>query len=86
MPVILDNESEEGDAPAPIDMVDEQLECEDIEFLDPLSSLPLTTEVQLTLDCPAGCCPALLKNSPCLGQGHLQIQESTVYTSFKGLT
>ncbi|GBM59171.1 hypothetical protein AVEN_74341-1, partial [Araneus ventricosus] len=31
MPVILDNESEEGDAPAPIDMVDEQLECEDIE-------------------------------------------------------
>ncbi|GBM87252.1 hypothetical protein AVEN_31982-1 [Araneus ventricosus] len=33
MPVILDNESEEGDAPAPIDMVDEQLECEDIELL-----------------------------------------------------
>ncbi|GBO09407.1 hypothetical protein AVEN_87148-1 [Araneus ventricosus] len=32
MPVILDNESEEGDAPAPIDMVDEQLECEDIEL------------------------------------------------------
>ncbi|GBM93123.1 hypothetical protein AVEN_218107-1, partial [Araneus ventricosus] len=31
MPVILDNESEEGDAPAPVDMVDEQLECEDIE-------------------------------------------------------
>ncbi|GBM46590.1 hypothetical protein AVEN_36522-1, partial [Araneus ventricosus] len=31
-PVILDNESEEGDAPAPIDMVDEQLECEDIEL------------------------------------------------------
>ncbi|GBN23822.1 hypothetical protein AVEN_74902-1 [Araneus ventricosus] len=30
--VILDNESEEGDAPAPTDMVDEQLECEDIEF------------------------------------------------------
>ncbi|GBL89573.1 hypothetical protein AVEN_48125-1, partial [Araneus ventricosus] len=29
--VILDNESEEGDAPAPTDMVDEQLECEDIE-------------------------------------------------------
>ncbi|GBO22333.1 Coagulation factor X isoform 1, partial [Araneus ventricosus] len=25
-------ESEEGDAPAPIDMVDEQLECKDIEF------------------------------------------------------
>ncbi|GBM14843.1 hypothetical protein AVEN_255897-1 [Araneus ventricosus] len=33
MPVILDNESEEGDSPAPIDMVDEQLECEDIEFV-----------------------------------------------------
>ncbi|GBM93250.1 hypothetical protein AVEN_118119-1 [Araneus ventricosus] len=32
MPVILDNESEERDAPAPIDMVDEQLECEDIEL------------------------------------------------------
>ncbi|GBN63704.1 hypothetical protein AVEN_260325-1 [Araneus ventricosus] len=32
MLVILDKESEEGDAPAPIDMVDEQLECEDIEF------------------------------------------------------
>ncbi|GBL79147.1 hypothetical protein AVEN_92394-1 [Araneus ventricosus] len=32
IPVILDNESEEGDAPAPIDMVDEQLECEGIEF------------------------------------------------------
>ncbi|GBM61435.1 hypothetical protein AVEN_179551-1 [Araneus ventricosus] len=32
MPVILDNESEEGDAPAPIYMVDEQLECEDIEL------------------------------------------------------
>ncbi|GBN69071.1 hypothetical protein AVEN_70799-1 [Araneus ventricosus] len=32
MPVILDNESEEGDAPEPIDMVDEQLECEDIEL------------------------------------------------------
>ncbi|GBN74495.1 hypothetical protein AVEN_221197-1, partial [Araneus ventricosus] len=32
MPVILDNESEEGDAPAPIDMVDEQLECEYIEL------------------------------------------------------
>ncbi|GBN28600.1 hypothetical protein AVEN_49566-1 [Araneus ventricosus] len=32
MPVILDNESEEGDAPAPIDMVDEQMECEDIEL------------------------------------------------------
>ncbi|GBO11838.1 hypothetical protein AVEN_34189-1 [Araneus ventricosus] len=32
MPVILDNESEEGDAPAPIDTVDEQLECEDIEL------------------------------------------------------
>ncbi|GBN54025.1 hypothetical protein AVEN_108658-1 [Araneus ventricosus] len=32
MAVILDNESEEGDAPAPIDMVDEQLECEDIEL------------------------------------------------------
>ncbi|GBN54797.1 hypothetical protein AVEN_129371-1, partial [Araneus ventricosus] len=32
MPVILDNESEEGDAPAPIDMIDEQLECEDIEL------------------------------------------------------
>ncbi|GBO22156.1 hypothetical protein AVEN_101316-1 [Araneus ventricosus] len=32
MPVILDNESEEGDAPAPIDMVDEQLECENIEL------------------------------------------------------
>ncbi|GBN14845.1 hypothetical protein AVEN_157329-1, partial [Araneus ventricosus] len=31
MPVILDNESEDGDAPATIDMVDEQLECEDIE-------------------------------------------------------
>ncbi|GBM60634.1 hypothetical protein AVEN_271422-1 [Araneus ventricosus] len=30
MPVILDNESEDGDAPAPIDMVDEQVECEDI--------------------------------------------------------
>ncbi|GBM78191.1 hypothetical protein AVEN_40503-1 [Araneus ventricosus] len=27
-----DNESEEADAPAPIDMVDEQLECEDIEL------------------------------------------------------
>ncbi|GBM20317.1 hypothetical protein AVEN_195873-1 [Araneus ventricosus] len=27
-----DNESEEGDAPAPIDMVDEQLEREDIEL------------------------------------------------------
>ncbi|GBN93925.1 hypothetical protein AVEN_97861-1 [Araneus ventricosus] len=32
MPVILDNESEEGDVPASIDMVDEQLECEDIEL------------------------------------------------------
>ncbi|GBM85588.1 hypothetical protein AVEN_174844-1, partial [Araneus ventricosus] len=32
MPVILDNESKEGDAPAPIDIVDEQLECEDIEL------------------------------------------------------
>ncbi|GBM41879.1 hypothetical protein AVEN_262726-1, partial [Araneus ventricosus] len=32
MPVILDNESEEGEAPAPIDMVNEQLECEDIEL------------------------------------------------------
>ncbi|GBN44866.1 hypothetical protein AVEN_61967-1 [Araneus ventricosus] len=32
MPVILNNESEEGNAPAPIDMVDEQLECEDIEL------------------------------------------------------
>ncbi|GBM67191.1 hypothetical protein AVEN_111790-1 [Araneus ventricosus] len=32
MPVILDNESEDGDAPTPIDMVDEQLECEDIEL------------------------------------------------------
>ncbi|GBM04729.1 hypothetical protein AVEN_141700-1 [Araneus ventricosus] len=32
MPVILDNESEEGDAPAPIYMVDEQLKCEDIEL------------------------------------------------------
>ncbi|GBO01866.1 hypothetical protein AVEN_19157-1 [Araneus ventricosus] len=32
MPVILDNEFEEGDAPAPIDMVDEQQECEDIEL------------------------------------------------------
>ncbi|GBM05959.1 hypothetical protein AVEN_80554-1 [Araneus ventricosus] len=32
MQVILDKESEEGDAPAPIDMVDEQLECEDIEL------------------------------------------------------
>ncbi|GBM96679.1 hypothetical protein AVEN_69287-1 [Araneus ventricosus] len=32
MAVILDNESEEGDAPAPIDMVDKQLECEDIEL------------------------------------------------------
>ncbi|GBM29241.1 hypothetical protein AVEN_116009-1 [Araneus ventricosus] len=32
MLVILDKESEEGDAPAPIDMVDEQLECEDIEL------------------------------------------------------
>ncbi|GBO22425.1 hypothetical protein AVEN_261978-1 [Araneus ventricosus] len=31
-PVILDKESEEGDAPALIDMVDEQLECEDIEL------------------------------------------------------
>ncbi|GBL80629.1 hypothetical protein AVEN_253162-1, partial [Araneus ventricosus] len=31
MPVILDKKSEERDAPAPIDMVDEQLECEDIE-------------------------------------------------------
>ncbi|GBN10914.1 hypothetical protein AVEN_221030-1, partial [Araneus ventricosus] len=31
MLVILDKESEEGDAPAPIDMVDEQLEGEDIE-------------------------------------------------------
>ncbi|GBL73592.1 hypothetical protein AVEN_230608-1 [Araneus ventricosus] len=30
--VILDNESEEGDAPAPTDMVDKQLECEDIEL------------------------------------------------------
>ncbi|GBM07521.1 hypothetical protein AVEN_100720-1 [Araneus ventricosus] len=35
MPVILYNESEEGDTPAPIDMVDEQLECEDIEFDPP---------------------------------------------------
>ncbi|GBN35240.1 hypothetical protein AVEN_180088-1 [Araneus ventricosus] len=33
MPVILDNESEEGDAPAPINMVGEQLECEDIELV-----------------------------------------------------
>ncbi|GBM31000.1 hypothetical protein AVEN_69239-1 [Araneus ventricosus] len=32
MPFILDNESEEGDTPAPIDMFDEQLECEDIEL------------------------------------------------------
>ncbi|GBO42542.1 hypothetical protein AVEN_196050-1 [Araneus ventricosus] len=32
MPVILHNESEEGDAPALIDMVDEQLEGEDIEL------------------------------------------------------
>ncbi|GBL76266.1 hypothetical protein AVEN_234521-1 [Araneus ventricosus] len=32
MTVILDNESEEGDAPAPIYMVDEQLECEAIEL------------------------------------------------------
>ncbi|GBN20770.1 hypothetical protein AVEN_132544-1 [Araneus ventricosus] len=32
MPVILDNEPEKGDAPAPIDMVDEQMECEDIEL------------------------------------------------------
>ncbi|GBM69418.1 hypothetical protein AVEN_261265-1 [Araneus ventricosus] len=39
MPVILDNESEEGDAPAPIDMVDEQLECEDIEARCTLADL-----------------------------------------------
>ncbi|GBM87844.1 hypothetical protein AVEN_58708-1 [Araneus ventricosus] len=32
MPVILDNKSEEGDAPAPIGMVDEQMDCEDIEL------------------------------------------------------
>ncbi|GBN60336.1 hypothetical protein AVEN_237797-1 [Araneus ventricosus] len=32
MSVILDNESDEGDAPAPSGMVDEQLECEDIEL------------------------------------------------------
>ncbi|GBL97632.1 hypothetical protein AVEN_193485-1, partial [Araneus ventricosus] len=32
IPVILDNESEKGEAPAPIDMIDEQLECEDIEL------------------------------------------------------
>ncbi|GBM50045.1 hypothetical protein AVEN_90783-1, partial [Araneus ventricosus] len=31
IPVIIDNESEKGEAPAPIDMIDEQLECEDIE-------------------------------------------------------
>ncbi|GBN08694.1 hypothetical protein AVEN_73490-1 [Araneus ventricosus] len=30
MTVILDNDSEEADAPAPIYMVDEQLECEAI--------------------------------------------------------
>ncbi|GBM36991.1 hypothetical protein AVEN_153934-1 [Araneus ventricosus] len=38
MAVILDNESEEGDAPAPTDMVDEQLECEDIEFMSMIHS------------------------------------------------
>ncbi|GBM81914.1 hypothetical protein AVEN_60737-1 [Araneus ventricosus] len=32
IPVILDNEFEKGEAPAPIDMIDEQLECEDIEL------------------------------------------------------
>ncbi|GBM54507.1 hypothetical protein AVEN_228119-1 [Araneus ventricosus] len=32
MLVILDNEFEEGDAPTPIDMVDKQLECKDIEL------------------------------------------------------
>ncbi|GBN75750.1 hypothetical protein AVEN_156011-1 [Araneus ventricosus] len=42
MPAILDNESEEGDAPAPIDMVDEQLECEDIELQVVSNGLPHT--------------------------------------------
>ncbi|GBN68829.1 hypothetical protein AVEN_7684-1 [Araneus ventricosus] len=32
MPVISDNKSQEGDAPAPIGMVDEQMDCEDIEL------------------------------------------------------